>query len=181
MSAAELLAERPPVSSATTWTAPSRQAGDDIAKRLDLARIARLKLRPGAADLDRLEAIALDHENLDHVLGELGFVEIVAELPMVDAHEPMPAGRTPLHPKLRTTAEWWPDAFGPVLIAAGEGVGHVAVDIGSGAWRALPLGGDRGVGLLELITRRLNLSRWRAAVWLARACGLPHIPEVPRQ
>lgn len=150
-----------------------REAGEGWGRRLDAQRLARL--RPGSFDLATLNAIALDDDNICHVLAEIGFATIEAELPLTNTRK-----ARALHPCLRCGAAWWPDPFGRVLIASGEGVGHVAVDTGSGAWRALPLGGARGLDVIELVARRLDVPARQAAVKLARMCGLAAVPEVAR-
>jgi hypothetical protein len=140
-----------------------------MARGMERARIRGMT--PGAFDLATLNLIALDHDHLARVMAALGFDRAEDEIPLHHAGDE-------LHPRLRCAADWWPDPDGPLAIFAGEVVGHVAVDIGSGAWRSIPLTGPRGLDLVELVAHRLALPRWKAAVALARICGLPHVPQV---
>jgi hypothetical protein len=146
--------------------------GEAWGRRLDAERLRRL--RPGAFDFETLNHIAVDDEHLARVMDALGFARIECEIAMRDQSDG-------LHPRLRSAAEWWPDPDGPLVIFSGETVGHVAVDIGSGAWRTMPLHGPRGLDLVALVEHRLALPRWKAAVALARMCCLPHVPQIARE
>ena len=146
--------------------------GERMACSIGRQRIESMK--PGAFDLATLGLIAVDDDHLARVMAALGFDRPVQEIGLLDE-------TTGRHPRLRCAADWWPDPDGPVAIFAGETVGHVAVDIGSGAWRCIPLTGPRGLDLVALVEHRLALPRWKAAVALARICSLPAVPQIARE